>query len=497
MPGATNHASQLPVFRIVGFTGHRQIENSERLAAAMAAAFDHLRSVTPDEWIALSSVAEGSDQLFVREALSRGWAWHAILPLPHSEFARDFEPSAWQAVESLLQRAEQVQITDDNGAREDAYLDSGMETVNGSDLLIAVWDGEAARGKGGTAEVVEYARALGRPILIIDAMSGERRLERWENLRVPETALTSLNHLPDATTGWGENPFKAPDNVFAFQQKCDFAATHGAPGVRRMTVATVLLHVLATFIAAGAVAYSLHLASLAWAKFVCLGAGIVAAFALRRRMHSERSWVKCRLAAEFCRSSLATWGLPRASGVLHELDLPAVHQLARSLRILHGRAAVAAPVSISEFQRIYGEKRIRDQLAYYRRQEQRAVPLLKRLRRIFWTATIAAMVCVAIYAVTITLHVHVPAWLQGTVFDFLPIALPVVAAAVISIVSINDLHRRVARYRDMQATLAASEAQIGHCNTWSSLERVVLRTERALLQEVIEWHSMVSFSESH
>jgi ABC-type sugar transport system permease subunit len=490
-------ASQLPVFRIVGFTGHRQVENGELLTAAIAAAFDHLRSATQDEWIALSSVAEGSDQLFVRAALARGWAWHAILPLPRAEFARDFEPAAWEVVESLLQRAEQVQVSNDSGEREDAYLDSGMETVNGSDLLIAVWDGEAARGKGGTAEVVEYARALGRPLLIIDAGSGERRIENWGNLQVPETALSSLNRLPNATTGWGENPFKAPDHVFAFQQKCDFAATRSAPGVRRMTVSTVMLHVLATFIAATAVAWSLHSVTLAWAKFVCLGAGIGAALILRRRMHSERSWVKCRLAAEFCRSALATWGLPRASGLLQELDLPAVHQLSRSLRILHGRTAVEAPVSIDEFQRIYGEKRVRDQLAYYRRQEQRAVPLLRRLRWIFWFATITAMVCVAFYAVAMSLHWQSPGWLQGTVFDFLPIALPVLATAMISLISINDLHRRVARYRDMQATLAASAAQIGYCNTWSSLERVVLRTERALLQEVIEWHSMVSFSESH
>ena len=32
---------------------------------------------------------------------------------------------------------------------------------------------------------------------------------------------------------------------------------------------------------------------------------------------------------------------------------------------------------------------------------------------------------------------------------------------------------------------------------WNSLERVVLKTERALLQEVLEWHSITSFSESH
>ena len=101
------------------------------------------------------------------------------------------------------------------------------------------------------------------------------------------------------------------------------------------------------------------------------------------------------------------------------------------------------------------------------------------------------------YAITLSLHVHAPAWLQTTVFSFLPVSLPVAAAATISIISINDLQRRVARYRDMQATLEASRAQIIYCSTWNSLERVVLRTERALLQEVIEWHSLASFSESH
>jgi hypothetical protein len=218
---------------------------------------------------------------------------------------------------------------------------------------------------------------------------------------------------------------------------------------------------------------------------------------LHRRMHSERSWVKCRLAAEFCRSALATWGLPRATNLLQDLDLPVVHHLARSLRILHSRAASTSPVPIEDFQRIYREKRIEDQLAYYRKQEQRALPLLHRLRQAFWIATVLAMACVASYAITLSLHLHAPGWLEDLVFSFLPVSLPVAAAATISIISINDLQRRVARYRDMQATLAASRAQIIYCSTWNSLEKVVLRTERALLQEVIEWHSLASFSESH
>ena len=151
--------SQLPVFHIVGFTGHRQLEDPARAAGAIGAALDFLRGLTSDEWVALSSVAEGSDQLFVREALGRGISWHAILPLPRTEFSKDFGSGDWRGVEALLERAEHVTVSAESGSRVDAYLDCGLETVNSSDLLIAVWDGEAARGKGGTAEVVEYARA--------------------------------------------------------------------------------------------------------------------------------------------------------------------------------------------------------------------------------------------------------------------------------------------------------------------------------------------------
>ena len=67
------------------------------------------------------------------------------------------------------------------------------------------------------------------------------------------------------------------------------------------------------------------------------------------------------------------------------------------------------------------------------------------------------------------MHAEVLHWVEPTVFYFLPIALPVVAASFISLISINDLQRRAARYREM----------------------------RALLQEVLEWHSITSFSESN
>ena len=446
----------------------------------------------------MSSIADGGDRLFSQQARAIGLAWHAILPLPRAEFAQDFTPAEWSAVEEALAAADHVRvINNENAEREDSYLDCGIETVNGADVLLAVWDGDPARGKGGTADVVQYAQSIGKPLMIIDGVTHEVRKENWSKLEPDDAVLADLNGLPEAESDRAENPFKAPDSIFHFQQKCDFHASQGAPQFRRLIVSTVVAHVVATLIAAATVAYGLHLLALPWVELMCVTFGLGAALVMRHHMHSHHSWVRCRLAAEFCRSALATWGLPRAAPLLRHLDLSGARGLTRALYILHTRSSATRPVPIEEFKRIYLAKRIDDQLAYYDRQVNRALPLFRQLTAAFSIATILAFVMTACYAITRTLDTAMPDWLRATAFVFLTISLPVAAASIISIISINDLQRRVARYREMRTMLEASRIQVTSCRTWNSLEHVVLMTERALLQEVIEWHSLRSFSESH
>ena len=492
-----SESSKLPLFHVVGFSGHRSVENPEGVARAITAALEALRAEAAGEWLALSSVADGSDQVFVAQARKLGLSWHAILPLPKAEFAKDFSPAVWSDVEALLTRAEHVRAISEYGTREDAYLDCGMETVNGADVLLAVWDGHPARGKGGTADVVHYAKSLGKAVIVIDAHTLEIRRENFSKFERTDKVLTNLNRLPAKSAGWGENPFKAPGHIFAFQQKCDFAASHGAPQFRRLIVLTVVLHVVATLIASAALAFNLHALAIPWLKLLCLAGALGVALVLRHHHHSHHSWVRCRLAAEFCRSALATWGLPRAAPLFEDLDLPGVRGLTRSLHILHSRSAAAQPVPMEEFKRIYLEKRIDDQLAYYRRQEARALPLFGRLKMGFWIATLLAMACTLAYAVCHTAHIAVSPAVENAVFYFLPISLPVIAASFISLISINDLQRRVARFREMQLMLEDSRKRVTFCQTWNSLERIVLKTERGLLQEVLEWHSITRFAESH
>ncbi len=491
--------SRIPHFNIVGFTGHRQLEDPERLAGAVRAALESLRGEDTGEWIGLSSAAAGADLLFARAAMATGLAWQVVLPVPADEFCEDFAPEDWRSVEALLARAETVRVIPEAESRNDAYLDAGMEVVHECDVLVAVWDGQPSRGKGGTADVVTYARELNKPIVIIDPATGDARRERFAARPTHGRELETFNRLPEAPAAAEviANPFGAPEEIPHFQAKVDNAATRGAPQFRRLTAATVMLHVMATLAATAELSFTLPGAFLPWVKLLCL-LGAVAVALLLRLHGAHHHWVRCRLAAEFCRSALATWGLPRAAPLFAELDLPGMRQLTRSLQVLHGRSGKTRSTAMDKFKRLYLTHRIADQHGYYGRRLARALPLLKRLRGGFWVTTILAIICAAWYASAETWPLPaVSTATRDTVFYFLPIALPVIAAALLSLVSINDLHRRVARYREMQSVLEAARKQITYSQTWGSLERIVQRTERALLQEVFEWHSITSFAESH
>lgn len=488
-------SDQLPVFHVIGFTGHRAVADPAGIERAVREVLAQLKAEAGVEWLALSSVAAGGDILFARAALALGLGWEAVLPLPPAEFRQDFSPAEWREVEALLGEAEHVRVIGERGRREDAYLDGGMETVNHCDLLLAVWDGEPSRGRGGTAEIVAYARELGRPLVIVDAKTLAVRKENFERLKTGDRHLASLNALPAVAAPDDADAARA--RVRAFHLKVDHAATHGAPHFRRLITATVGLHVLATGLAAASLAFHLHHVALPWGKLACLFGALGVAMVVRHQRH-RHDWVRSRLAAEITRSALATWGLPRAVRLFDDFDWAGLEPLRRSLDVLQRRSARARPAAFDEFKQHYLRERIDGQLAYFAKQEARAVPQLARLRLGFTVSSVLAIAFTAVYALHETFaHGTAPPWAVAWIFGFGPIVLPVLAAGFISLISINDLHRRVARYREMHIRLEAARKEAAFVQTWGALERVIAKAERALLQEVFEWHSITSFSETH
>ncbi len=489
-------SSALPLFHVVGFTGHRRLADWVTAEQYIRGALAALQREAAGQWIGVSSAAAGGDLMFAQGVLDAGFSWQAILPLPAAEFQKDFSPEDWQRAKALLNRAETITVTTAGEDREEAYLDCGVETVDACDVFLALWDGEPARGRGGTAEVVAYARELGRPLIVIDPATGETRRENFAHFKEADAELDFLNALPEPPGPSGALA-GSRELVERVHRKVDHAASRGAPRFRLLTSSIVVLHLGATVTAAAGLAFDWHPVLIPWAKLLFLLGALGAALAIRFSRTQHR-WVRCRLAAEISRAALAAWDMPRGTALFPDLELPEIRQLLRSLHVLHQRAAPERRPSLDTFRQHYRATRLDDQLAYYRHRLNQAGPQLRRLRLGFTISTVLAILFTAWYAVHDTFAPGPADFLVEAIgFYYLPIVLPVAAAAFISLASINDLHRRVARYREMCQLLDSAHKQITVSQTWHSLERLVRRTERALLQEVLEWHTLMSHLESH
>lgn len=146
----------------VGVTGHQRREGIDwdwtrrELERALAS--------LPEPPLGISSLAVGADQLFADTVLELGGDLLTIVPGSWYETCFDGEELA--KYRALLQRGSKVVLSGAGG--EEAFLAAGIEVADRSDLLMAVWDGQPAEGKGGTADIVEHAVRSGTPVLHLD-----------------------------------------------------------------------------------------------------------------------------------------------------------------------------------------------------------------------------------------------------------------------------------------------------------------------------------------
>jgi hypothetical protein len=142
----------------------RQVRES---AVAATADVRHYRADGPRLTL-LTGMAEGTDREAVRAAHAEAtWAVHAVLPFPIVGHHADSQ----EALRASLDGCAGVTVLDGVAGRYDAYVPLANVLVEQADVLVAVWDGERARGVGGTAEVVQHARRESVPIVRIDPLS--------------------------------------------------------------------------------------------------------------------------------------------------------------------------------------------------------------------------------------------------------------------------------------------------------------------------------------
>ena len=156
----------------VGVTGHRNLSRPDEVAAAVDAVLDRLGAGGDLRLVAVSSLAEGADRLVAQRILLRGGRLVALLPFEPVDYIIDFADTASvREFTDLVAAADQMEVIlgapTDDWTREAAYERAGHAVLDRSEVLLALWDGEPAHGRGGTAEVVADARLLGRPVEVI------------------------------------------------------------------------------------------------------------------------------------------------------------------------------------------------------------------------------------------------------------------------------------------------------------------------------------------
>lgn len=183
----------------IGVTGHRfnrlpadQAPIAAALETVLASIAREVKRIhrgggftaAPPRLQLVSALAEGADTLAAEAALHIGYELNAVIPFARAEFAKDFaEGAPRDGMLALVGQASRVtEMGGRRAAANAAYEAVGLATLAVSDLLIAVWDGKASAGPGGTAEVVARAVETGVPVIHIHADEAAKCELIWAGL---------------------------------------------------------------------------------------------------------------------------------------------------------------------------------------------------------------------------------------------------------------------------------------------------------------------------
>lgn len=466
--------SHLPNWTTIGFVGECPLDGEGPAAAALRTSLDRLE-VDYRPLVAVSSIGRGADTLYVEEFARRRSPYFLVLPLAGERFRQNFSDESWRSLATLVEGALSVDEVRGADAAREGYLECGVLAVDRSDIVLVVWDGQTVSERGGTADVVNYARAVDRPLILIDATSGDVTIERLDKAPLRDEA-------GPATLDPGMSPRELVERHYA---ELDATAEENAPTTRRLVLQVIWLHLIGA--AVGFTGAALNLPGMVGKAFtlIKLAALSVALYLSSKQRRAHHKWKGARLAAEICRSFLAIWPLRRREAQFAALIVDDQADLVRNLTTMWYLDRQAER-PLEQARDLYVRDRVRDQIEYFERKHKTDGRRAARLKSIAFAATVVALACNgAVLAMSLG-DVSGPAyeitkWCSN-LFGLIP-------PAVLTLVLGHDLAHRSQRFGDAAAVLHSAERRLNLALTWPSLWREVAETEGFLLREVMEWYS--------
>lgn len=149
----------------VGITGHSNL-TPETEPAVVEALEKVCASLGGGQVVGLTCLARGADQIWARVVLDLGGEVEVILPAADYR-ERKVKPDNRATFDSLFGRASTVRVLPFESSNREAYMAASEALLDDVDHLVAVWDGEASAGQGGTADVVTAAEKRGVPVTVV------------------------------------------------------------------------------------------------------------------------------------------------------------------------------------------------------------------------------------------------------------------------------------------------------------------------------------------
>jgi hypothetical protein len=137
--------------------------DTERLVDAALRAT--VRERAGDELVGLSCIADGADTLFAQAVLDA--AGKLIVVVPATQYRDGLPAEHHPTYDALLAQAVDVIRLDHTESDPHAHMNASLCMLEQVDELVAVWDGQPARGYGGTADVVHAAQERGIPVIVV------------------------------------------------------------------------------------------------------------------------------------------------------------------------------------------------------------------------------------------------------------------------------------------------------------------------------------------
>ncbi|MFJ4186238.1 hypothetical protein [Kitasatospora sp. NPDC089509] len=150
---------------VIAVTGHMDL-TEQSVVLVREALKTLLADHTQDGLTGVSCIAKGADAIFADVVLSLGG--RLVVVVPSADYRQTkVKPGYATEFDRLHGAAHEVVVMPHAQANREAYEAANKELLRRADHLFAVWDGQPGNGRGGTADTVASARAIGLPVTIV------------------------------------------------------------------------------------------------------------------------------------------------------------------------------------------------------------------------------------------------------------------------------------------------------------------------------------------